>query len=123
MAYLNYGNSITLLSDVYCELPVLNRPSKNKKPRKYFHLATVLMGSHEYTAYLDPLKNKVWIEEVINTTPLTLQRIEDDSIWNDLRDYMWDARLLEIGSRKEVPISESVANTLGLTNKRKLVEV
>lgn len=98
-----WGNDFTIVNDVYQPLPEpFQIKSKNKR---YYHLATVKRGFKEYVAYVDPLKIMVWIEEADPKEPGLLKKIEDDNEWKDVRDFLWDAKLLEVGTRKEVPIS------------------
>ncbi len=114
-----FGLSLKVINDTYCLLPNLRQGA-----RQYYHLATVVSGNKEYVAYLYPPTNQVWIEQVVDQGGfITLCNIEDDNEFNDLKDFLYEARLLEIGSRKEVPVSLEVANMLGLTDKPKLREV
>ncbi len=98
-----------IMSDVVCPLPLPKRD-------KYLHLATVMRGNKEYVAYVDIRKWKVWIEEIRGLNPVSLHKIEDDNEWHDLKDFLYAAQLLEIGSRKEIAISEEMAQRWGIKN-------
>jgi hypothetical protein len=118
MPVSTFGLTLRVINDTYCKLPVANFRKKN-----FYHLATVIGGTQEYVAYLHPKSNKVWIERVASGNPVTLEKIQDDQEWSDVRDFMFEANLLEIGSRKEVPISEEVAKQMSIINKPKFVEI
>lgn len=117
MPLLTIGHPI-VLSDVLCVLPTQHRTATGKP---FYHLASISTGLREFVAYVDIQAWKVWIEEFDQTT-YGLKHIEDDQLFADLRDFLYEEKLLEIGSRKIVPISEDIARRLGMSNRPKVIE-
>ena len=119
MSVLKFGTNFIVLNDVCQALPTHHR---TKTGKQYIHLATVAAGLSQFVAYADPDTNYVYIEE-IDTTLGMLVRIENDQLWQDLRDFLWAAKLLEVGKRKEIPVSKEMADTLGLLFKARPREI
>ena len=122
MPVSKFGLSLKILNDTYCEMP--NKYKNPRSRKKLYHLATLQGGTKEYVAYLDPARNKVWIEEVaVEHGDIVLKQIDDDNEWHDISQFLWDAKILEVGSRREIPVSEKVALEMGLTNKAQRREI
>lgn len=78
------------------------------------HLATVKRGLREYMAFRkvhtahDPQRDlqqwDVWIE-IVDPHELKLHKIQDDNEWYDVAKFLQDAKLLEVGTRREMHIA------------------
>lgn len=115
-----FGTEFIILNSTLCHLPT---PHRTPDGEPYMHLATIRRGFKEYVAYMDARQQLVWIEEIDPSSSMFFKQIEDDKEWADLKDFLYDAKLLEIGIRREVPVSEALAKRLGLSKKRKKREI
>lgn len=111
-----YNTDFIVLNDVVQPLTLRGQRTK------LIHLATVARGAKQYVAYASVKKNLVWVEEIHPITNI-LKKIEDEQEWSDIKDFLYEAQLLEIGSRKPVNISENMAKQLGLSDKPSKREV
>lgn len=68
----------------------LNVPAQ---PNQWLHLATVQHGLREYMCFQDKLTEEVYIEEV---TGGLLEKIEDDSLAQDLENFLAYNNILNI---------------------------
>ncbi len=105
----SFGTDFIVISDVYQPLLTLSKTSSGKP---YYHLATVARGFKEYMAYLDVELGRVWIEEVKNKEAALLSKIESDNEFLDIQHFLFEKKLLEVGSRKEISLSRDAAHTL-----------
>ena len=93
-----FGHKFLVVSDV-----VQWMDTKKYLGGPWIHLATVKRGLKEYVAFRHAHSNKVYLEE-IGTISGALTQIESDSEWMDLFGFLSEARLLELGSRREVSV-------------------
>lgn len=83
----------------------------------WLHLATVRRGMREYMAFKhvdnahDPQRNPhgapVYIE-IVDPHTIALNKIEDDAEWYDVAKFLQDAKLLEMGIRKEMKLDTAL---------------
>ena len=92
-----FGTNFVIVNDVVQKLNPKYFGGGN-----FIHLATVIRGFKEYMAYRVENTNQVYIEEIDPKDPKLFRKIQDDSEWQDLALFLRDAKLLEIGSRREI---------------------
>ena len=92
----NYGKFI-LASKIRTPLPVdkfLNGP--------WTHLATVKRSLREYVCILHEPTQKIYIEEISATG--TFYNIEDDSLWNELLQFLFSKGIVGFVKDKEIVV-------------------
>jgi hypothetical protein len=99
----SFGTKFVITNAAYQPLIALN---KTPTGRHYVHLATVTRGFKEYMAYLDRDTNEIWIDELDPKEPWLLKVIKDDNEWNDIRNFLEEAKLLRVGTDEEILITE-----------------
>lgn len=92
-----FGTSFTVVNDIVQPLD-----TKVFRGGPWVHLATITRGMKEYMAFKHVRGRQTWIEEVDPTTPGLMKKIEDENEWRDLVAFLTAARLLEVGSRREI---------------------
>jgi len=60
---------------------------------RFTHLATIQYGIREFMYFKDKLEHRVYIEEI---TGGHLERIEDDSLWNSLKEFLDEKGLTQV---------------------------
>lgn len=80
----------------------------------WVHLATVGRnlpggGFREYVAFKKLYGMDVWIEELDMQGPCFSKELQDDQEWADAREFLREARLLEIGLDTEVRLGHKLA--------------
>lgn len=93
-----------------------NLNSKIFQGGPWLHLATVTTPSKsfgntfssfkEYICFKDMKNNKVYIEELDFSHPGLLKRIEDDSLFNDITEFLTQKGILSIGVNKEFKVAK-----------------
>lgn len=93
-----------------------NLNSKVFKNGPWLHLATVTTPSRSFGATFSPFKeyicfkhiatNKIYIEELDFTSPGILKQINDDSLFNDLAQFLTQKGILSFGINKEFKIAK-----------------
>ena len=104
-----FGIDFIILNDVIQPLD-----TKVFKGGPWEHLATVGRGLRQYMAFRrldrrhDPERgldgNEVWIE-IIDPHELALHKIEEDSEWLDVANFLKHSKLLEIGVGREFHVA------------------
>lgn len=95
-----FGTEFIVISDVIQQLD-----TKVFKGGPWTHLATIKRGFKEYMAFTKKGTTKVWVEEIDERDPNLLKVIEDENEWNDIIMFLQDAKILEVGMRKELHIA------------------
>ena len=91
MSKPSWGTNFILVSDVR------QRLDANKiRGGPWELLAVVKRGFNEYVAIRRIHEQRVYIEEVDIKEPGLFKKIEDDELWNDLRDYLEAAGCLRV---------------------------
>jgi len=96
-----FGHNFIILNDV---IQVLDPDVFTGGP--WLHLATVQRGLREYMAFKKTNSREVWIEIVDNQNQ-SLEKIEDDSEWEDVAAFLHEAKLLEVGLRRDLHLAKS----------------
>lgn len=108
-----FGHEFIIVNDVIQKLD-----PKVFQNGPWYHIATVRRGLREYMAFArlkseskNPWKDfhqaEVYIE-IIDPHTVALSKIEDDAEWEDVVRFLQDAKLLEIGNRRETHIDETL---------------
>jgi len=64
---------------------------------RFWHLATIHYGVREYMYFVDTLTLKTYIEEI---TGGHLETIEDDSLWQELANFIQSKGITYINKRR-----------------------
>lgn len=103
-----FGTDFVLVSDIRQLLPIhifLNGP--------WIHLATVKRGLKEYMAFNKMGTRITYIEEVDNTHPGLLKKIDDEAEWQDVYKFLLEKGCLIIAG-VDYEIKAAPANVPGL---------
>ena len=96
----SFGSEFIIINDVMQPLlPKVFGPG-------WIHLATVKRGFREYVAFKKATSDKVWIEIVDIHDRNVFKQIEDENEWLELALFLHDARLLEVGNRREIAVGK-----------------
>lgn len=101
----SFGTNFVIVNDVIQALD-----PKIFQGGPWTHLATVVRGLKEYMAFKHAVTGRVYIEQVDNKEPGLLKRIESEAEWYDIAQFLADAKLLEVGTRRELKINASAIN-------------
>lgn len=93
-----------------------NLNTKIFKNGPWLHLATVTTPSKSFGATFSPFKeyicfkhvstNKIYIEELDFSSPGILKQIKDDSLFNDLAQFLTQKGILSFGINKEFKVAK-----------------
>ncbi len=96
-----FGTKFILVNDTQ---QVLNQKIFGGGP--WLHIATVVRGLKEYMCFKHIPTDVVYIEELDPKDPTLFKKIEADSEFNDLKDFLMSQGLLSIGLNKEFKIAK-----------------
>ena len=96
-----FGTKFILMNDTQ---QVLNRKIFGGGP--WLHIATVVRGFKEYMCFKHIPTDIVYIEELDSKEPGLFKKIESDSEFNDLKDFLMSNGLLTLGLDKEFKIAK-----------------
>ena len=63
---------------------------------RFKHLATVLMGTREFIAFIDNQGNTSYVEEI---TGGHLEQIKEESLWEELINFLQEQQILSYTSQ------------------------
>ncbi len=67
----------------------------------WIHIATISRGFKEYMAFRKANENHVFVEEVDNTHPGLLKKIQNEAEWEDVIAFCMETGLLRVGVDSE----------------------
>ena len=102
-----FGYEFVIISDV---VQMLDTQTFQGGP--WIHLATIQRGLKEYMAFRHMNSHKTYIELVNPQEPGLLQKIEEDSEWLDIAQFLKDAGILTIGMGSEMKLGRNMIPTV-----------
>lgn len=105
-----YKNEFLIVNDVQQILP-----ANIFAGGPWLHLATITIPprniggkgypAREFICFKHQKNNKTYIEEVDHNHPGLFKRIEDQSLWNDLAEFLTNKAILAFASGKEYKVA------------------